>query len=80
MIMPMVQIPMNSASSFGFTALRSIIKDGNTGKVTGAFELDFDKREFSAVNIMDGWKTFAMGDVSAAAYHAFRKEGLSVDP
>ena len=51
----------------------------NTGKVTGAFELDFDKREFSAVNIMDGWKTYAMADVSAAAYHAFRKYGLSVE-
>lgn len=49
----------------------------NTGKVTGAFELDFDKREFSAVHIMDGWQTFAMGDVSAAAYHAYRKDGLT---
>lgn len=26
----------------------------NTGKVTGVFDLDFDKREFSAVHIMDG--------------------------
>ena len=51
----------------------------NTGRVTGAFELDFDKREFSAVNIMDGWKTFAMSDVSTAAYHAFRKEYLCAD-
>lgn len=51
----------------------------NTGKVVGAFELDFDKREFSAVHIMDGWKTFAMKDVSTAAYHAFRKAGLSTD-
>lgn len=51
----------------------------NTGKVAGAFELDFDKREFSAVHIMDGWKTFAMKDVSTAAYHAFRKAGLSTD-
>ena len=51
----------------------------NTGKVVGAFVVDFDKREFSAVHIMDGWKTFAMKDVSTAAYHAFRKEGLSTD-
>ncbi len=51
----------------------------NTGMVTGAFDLDFDKREFSAVNIMDGWKTWAMGDVSVAAYHAFRKDYLSSD-
>ena len=27
-MIPIVQIPINSASSFGFTALRSIIKDG----------------------------------------------------
>ena len=51
----------------------------NTGKVTGAFELDFDKREFSAVSIMDGWQTFAMGDVSTAAYQADRKAHLTSD-
>lgn len=33
------------------------------GKVTGVFDLDFDKREFSAVHIMDGWTTWAMRDV-----------------
>ena len=33
------------------------------GKVTGVFDLDFDKREFSAVYIMDGWTTWAMRDV-----------------
>ena len=48
----------------------------NTGEVAGTFELDFDKREFSAVNIMDGWKTFAMGDVCAAADRAFREEDV----
>lgn len=48
----------------------------NTGKVIGAFELDFDKREFSAVHIMDGWQTFAMDDISAAAYQAYRKNRL----
>ena len=56
-----------------------LLRMKNTGKVTGAFELDFDKREFSAVNIMDGWKTFAMGDISVAAYHAFRKGYLCSD-
>ena len=49
----------------------------NTGKVAGAFDIDFDKREFSAVHIMDGWRTYAIGDVSAAAYHAGRRSGLS---
>ena len=28
--------------------------------------LNFDKREFSAVHIMDGWQTWAMRDVSVA--------------
>lgn len=56
-----------------------LLRTENTGKVTGAFELDFDKREFSAVHIMDGWRTWAMGDVSSAAYHAFRKSGLRAD-
>ena len=51
----------------------------NTGKVRGVFELDFDKREFSAVHIMDGWRTWAMRDVSVAAYHATRSQFASSD-
>lgn len=51
----------------------------NTGKVAGAFDIDFDKREFSAVHIMDGWKTWAMHDVSVAAYHAGRKEYMDTE-
>ena len=51
----------------------------NTGQVIGVFELDFDKREFSAVHIMDGWRTWAMQDVSAAAEQAFRDNNVSVD-
>ena len=34
----------------------------NTGEVSGVFELDFDARTFSALNIMDGWKAYAMDD------------------
>ncbi len=34
MIIPMMQIPIKSASSFGFTALRSIIIDGRLRVVT----------------------------------------------
>ena len=40
----------------------------NTGKVTGVFDLDFDKREFSAVHIMNGWRTWAMRDVIPSIY------------
>lgn len=46
----------------------------NTGKVTGVFDIDFDKQEFSAVDIMDGWKSWSIQDISTAAYHAFRKD------
>lgn len=51
----------------------------NTGKVTGVFDLDFDKREFSAVHIMDGWTTWAMRDVSTAACRAAQKQYASKD-
>ncbi len=41
------------------------------------FELDFDRQVFSAVHILDGWKSYRFQDVSAAAYQAFRKEHSS---
>jgi hypothetical protein len=46
----------------------------NTGRIVGAYDIDFDKREFSGVNIMDGWKTYAMRDVSSAVYYADRSQ------
>lgn len=51
----------------------------NTGKVCGVFDVNFDKREFSAVHIMDGWQTWAMRDVSVASYHATRSYFASAD-
>ena len=51
----------------------------NTGKVRGVFDVNFDKREFSAVHIMDGWRTWAMLDMSAAVYHATRSQFASSD-
>ena len=54
-----------------FDALTAVRME-NTGKVRGVFDVNFDKREFSAVHIMDGWRTWAMRDVSVAAYHATR--------
>lgn len=51
----------------------------NTGKITGVFEIDFDAGTFSAVNTMDGWQTYRIHDMSVAAYHAFRKQGISAD-
>ena len=51
----------------------------NTGKVTGVFDLDFDKREFSAVHTIEGWKTWAMQDVATAVYRAAQKQLVSED-
>lgn len=42
----------------------------NFGKVTGLVEIDFDKGILSARNIMDGWQSFRLKDVSSAAYFA----------
>ena len=57
----------------------TVLRMQNTGKNRGVFDLDFDKREFSAVHIMDGWQTWAMRDVSAAVYHATRSQFASSD-
>ena len=62
----------------GYNALTTLRME-NTGKVRGVFDINFDKREFSAVHIMDGWQTWAMRDVSVAAYHATRSQFASND-
>ena len=51
----------------------------NTGEVSGVFELDFDARTLSALNIMDGWKAYAMDDIAAAAEAAFQEAEISED-
>ena len=67
--------PITAEEYNALTALRM----ENTGKVRGVFDINFDKREFSAVHIMDGWQTWAMRDVSVAAYHATRSQFASSD-
>ena len=59
-----------------FDALTAVRME-NTGKVRGVFDVNFDKREFSAVHIMDGWRTWAMRDVSPSVYHATRSRFAS---
>ena len=49
----------------------------NTGEISGVFELDFDARTLSALNIMDGWKVYAMQDVANAAEQAFQESEIS---
>ena len=67
--------PITAQEYNALTALRM----ESTGKARGVFDLNFDKREFSAVRIMDGWRTWAMRDVSAAVYHATRSQFASSD-
>lgn len=51
----------------------------NTGIVTGAFQMDFDQGEFSALHIMEGWKTFRMEDVCKAMQKVSEIKGLDRD-
>ena len=67
--------PITAKEFDALTALRM----ENTGKVRGVFNVNFDKREFSAVHIIDGWQTWAMRDVSVAVYHATRSQFASGD-
>ena len=67
--------PVTAEEYDALTALRM----ENTGKVRGVFDVNFDKQEFSAVHIMDGWQTWAMRDVSPSVYHATRSRFASAD-
>lgn len=51
----------------------------NTGRVTGAFHIDFDKGRFDALNIMDGWQCFRIQDISTASYYAMKKSYASLE-
>lgn len=51
----------------------------NTGRVTGAFDIDLDKGLIDALNIMDGWQCFRIKDVSIAAYFASKRSDASMD-
>lgn len=49
----------------------------NTGKVSGAFEIDLDAGWCSALNLADGWQTFKNKDVSTAAYALWNSCGCN---
>ena len=51
----------------------------NTGRVTGAFDIDLDSGRFDALHIMDGWQCFRIQDISSAAYYANKKTYASQD-
>jgi len=64
--------PVTAGQYDQLTALRM----ENPHKVTGVFDLDFDRQTVSVVDPADGWRTYGTKDVSAAVYHAFRKSCL----
>lgn len=51
----------------------------NTGRVTGAFDIDLDRGHFDALHLMDGWQCFRTQDVSTAVYFAMKKSAASQD-
>lgn len=51
----------------------------NTGRVTGAFDIDLDNGTFDSLHIMNGWQRFRIQDVSTAAYFSMRKSGVKWD-
>lgn len=51
----------------------------NPKKVTGVFDLDFDKQEVSVVDAADGWRSYSMKDAASAIYHAYRKNYLTAE-
>ena len=51
----------------------------NTGRVTGAFDIDFDGGTFDSLHTMNGWQRFNIKDVSTAAYFAMKKSGENWD-
>ena len=51
----------------------------NTGRVTGAFDIDLDSGRFDALHSMDGWQCFRIQDISSAAYYANKKTSASLD-
>lgn len=51
----------------------------NTGRVVGAFDIDFDQGHLDALNIMDGWQCFKISDVSTAANLAMNEPSVSQD-
>lgn len=49
----------------------------NTGRVTGAFDIDLDNGTFDALHNMEGWQRFRVQDVSTAVYYATKKSYAS---
>ncbi len=42
--------------------------------ITGLCDIDLDSGLFHTARHLNGWATFSIKDVTAAAYHAYRKD------
>ena len=49
----------------------------NTGRIVSVLDIDLDRGEFSTLDVVDGWETYTIRDVSVAAWHANRKDGMT---
>lgn len=48
-----------------------------SGRMVSALDIDLDRGEFSVLDAQDGWETYTTRDVSVAAWHANRKDGMT---
>ena len=48
----------------------------NPNRVTGVFDLNFNKQEVSTAAPERSWRTYSIKDISSAVYSAYRKIGL----
>ena len=49
----------------------------DSGRMVSALDIDLDSGEFSVLDAQDGWETYTIRDVSVAAWHASRKDGMT---
>ena len=59
-----------------FAILAEAFQDGDE-QVRGVIDVDMDAGTFSFLDPERGWLRYSLKDASAAAYHAFRREGRS---
>lgn len=68
-------VPITEEEFYSLVSLRMM----NTGKVCGAFYINFEDQQFSAVNIMDGWKGWPLHKVSDAVDQISHMHFSSID-
>lgn len=65
-----------TSSDFDELAKQRIEKNHN---ITGVFDIDLDKKEFANADPNMGWTSYALEDITAAAFYAYRKEFRSAE-